>query len=539
MTARRRHFRALHSALFIASVACVGAPGARAQTPAPAWTGITYLSGTSVYLEVGTKDGVRVGTRFEVLRAGSVIATIAAEYVSSSRTACTAPNPAVALAIGDSVRYSPVAPAPSSASAAATTQGTAGAHSRTSTPPPIRGRLGIRYLVLDPGGDVGSVLTQPAFDLRLDGQHLGNTPIGIVVDVRAQRSMFGTPAGGGASTAPTSRTRVYQAALLVNSPGSPRRLTVGRQFATALSTMGIFDGIAFDVDHPRTSYGALAGIEPDASSLGFSTTTREYGAYLQFHNRPAVSPMWTMTLGGVGSYQQGEIDREFAYLRTTYNSRHFSLFAAQELDINRGWKSAREGGSIATPTSTFAIATVSLSDALSLYGGMDNRRNVRLYRDYQNPEITFDDSFRQGVWGGTSLNLFRHLRMSADVRTSSGGTAGDATSYTGSLSVSRITRLQGALHARATRFTGLVSDGRLQSVSAEIHPFGPLRIEFTAGTRTTSHPLDATNATRMDWTGIDADIGISRSLYVMFSTSRETGALDHTHLTYASLSYRF
>ncbi len=544
MIVRTRHFGALFAALLIAgSAGTAHRAGAQAQgqpqAQATAWTAITYLSGESVYLEVGTRDGVRVGSKFEVVRAGTVIANLVAEYVSSTRTACKGADPTVVLAVGDSVRYAPVAPDPTPTNAAGTTgQPGAGARLRSPTPPPIRGRFGIRYLVMDPGVGFGNIMTQPAFDVRLDGQHIGNSPLGLVVDVRAQRSIFAAPAGT-TTTQPTSLTRVYQAAVIVNSPGSPVRLTVGRQFASALATMGIFDGVALDVDHARTSYGALFGAEPDPYSLGFSSTTREYGAYVQFHNRPAVTPMWSFTLGGVGAYNQGAIDREFAYLRATYNSRRFSLYAAQEIDINRGWKNTLEGGAVATPTSTFVIAQVTVTDALSLNAGVDNRRNVRLYRDYQNPEITFDDSFREGMWGGASLSLLRRIRMSADVRTSSGGAAGAATSYTGSLSISRITRLQGALHLRATSFTGQVSQGSLQSASAELHPFTAVRIEFTTGVRFTSHPLDGSTATRMNWTGIDADISLTRSLYLMFSTSRERGALDHTSLSYASLSYRF
>ena len=47
-----------------------------AQDPAFAWTRVTYLSGNSVYVDAGTRDGVREGSRLEVVRGGVVVADL-------------------------------------------------------------------------------------------------------------------------------------------------------------------------------------------------------------------------------------------------------------------------------------------------------------------------------------------------------------------------------------------------------------------------------------------------------------------------------
>ena len=527
------------TAAAIAALAPAGGPGLGAQAAAPAvtWTHVTYLSGASVYLEVGTRDGVREGTHLEVVRGGAVIAELVAAFVSSTRTSCTVSRSTASVAVGDSVRFTGAPPPKDAAIATGGALSDSGRPRASSVPSRLRGRFGVRYLTVDPGAGAGSALAQPAFDVRLDGQHLCSTPMGLVVDVRAQRSMFSTPSGG-LAPATTNLTRVYQAAVQWNTIGSPAHLTLGRQFATALSTIGIFDGAALDVDHSRVSYGALAGVEPEPMQLGFSSAVREYGTYLQTHNAPGESRLWSITLGGVGSYDLGQIDREFGYLRATYTDSHLSVFAAQELDINRGWKKVQDGSST-TPTSTFAIVQLTVTDWLSFNGGVDNRRSVRLYRDYINPETTFDDTFRQGEWGGASLSFLGRVRISADARTSAGGPAGTADSYTGSASVTRLTPLQLGVHARDTRFTGLLSSGELRSASVEMNPWGLLRVEFTGGVRDSSNPLDGTPSDHLTWTGIDADIGIGSSVYLMVSTSRESGALSHNLQSYAALSYRF
>jgi hypothetical protein len=527
MTARR----------VLALVLVTGSPGIVAAQSRPtagvsySWTTVTYLSGAMVYLAAGSKQGVREGAKLEVLRAGEVIAELSAAFTSSNQSSCTIVRSTGTVVIGDSVRYV----------AAVDSLPGVGEHAVGATPTvrrssavrhPLRGRVGLRYLVVETGA--GTTLTQPAFDLRLDGQRLGGTGLGVAVDVRAQRSSY----SGASTPSPTSLNRVYQMAMLWNRPGGGPRVSVGRQFAGALSTIGIFDGVALDFDRTRWTYGMLVGAQPEVVTFGLSTATREYGAYVQRHNAPGTLTPWSVTVGAIGSYTNGQIDREFGYLRTTYNSRRVSIFAAQEIDANRGWKRAVEG-SAATFTSTFVTAQVAASEGVNLYGGFDNRRSVRLYRDYVNPEIAFDDAFREGVWGGTSLNLLRRVRLTADARSSSGGIEGSATSYTGSLALSRLTPLHVGLRARTTQYSGQQSTGSLSSASLEIAPVPAIRLEVSAGVRNTSYPLSGAPATRLTWTGVDADIGIGRKLYLMLSTYRESGAPDRTIQSYLALSYRF
>jgi hypothetical protein len=480
-----------------------------------------------VYLDAGTKHGLKIGTHLEVTRGSTFVAELVVEYVSSTRASCRVARSTLPIAVGDSARYEAAATVESQMIAATVP---AGRTTRRSTVRPVRGRLGFRYLRADPGLGPASVVVRPAFDVRADGHRMNGTPLGITLDVRAYRDRH--------ALSDANVTRVYQAAVEVSPPRGGTRLAFGRQFSTALTPIGIFDGVAIDVDRSRWSVGALGGSQPEPVRFGLSGDIREYGAYVQMHNERNTAPSWSATLGAIGSYAHGEIDREFAYLQSTFTAPRLSLYAAQELDVNRGWKNDAEASSV-VPTSTFAMMRVSLTSDFQLNVGYDSRRNVRLYRDFLTPEIEFDDSFRRGAWGGASLTALGHVRLSADARRSSGGSAGASESYTGLLSVYRLTPLQLGVRGRMTSFTGSLSRGALASAAVEVTPFGSLHVEGTTGLRRDQTPTDSTTSPGVRWNEVSADIGIGRSVYILVSGYRESGPGIRSSQAYVALSYRF
>lgn len=498
----------------------------------PTWTRITYISGTTIYLEVGSKQGLTDRSMLDVVRGGVVIARLQVTALSSARAAAEAvPQPAE-LAIGDSVRFvAVVAAAPTAAT------GTRRASSAYNANGRMRGRVGLRYLVIAPDGDVAGGLTQPAYDLRLDGTRLAGTGFGVTADVRAQRTQYAATSTS-LARAPVNATRVYQAALSWSALRSGLRITAGRQLAGALSSVGLFDGLAVDFDRRLWGTGLFGGSQPDVQTFGTSSLIREYGAYAQFHAPNTHRTTASLTLGGVGSYVQKEIDREYAFARFTTNSPYLSVYATQELDFNRGWKLDAEHRAT-TPTSSFVTVQVTPTRAITLYGGFDNRRSVRLYRDYINPEISFDDAFREGTWEGLSLSAPRYARLSVDRRDSRGGTGGEANSTTVMASLSGMSRLHLGLRARGTDFHGATSSGQLASGALEINPWGFLRLEGNGGARRTTIVGSTLAPTKLTWWGVDADIGIGRSLYILLSTYREKEADRGSLQTYASISWRF
>ena len=510
-----------------------GAQARSADSTRLAWTTVTYLTGNSVYLDAGSRAGLIEGARVEVVRAGLVIAELSVAYISSNRSSCTIVRSTETPVIGDSARFTAVVPRATVAVAPGATSGTPGASLARSNGS-LRGRVGTRYFQTRYVSDVSSSVTQPALDARLDGQRLGGSPLGLTVDIRANRTRRATTSGESRA----GDTRVYQAAVHLDGTMGPGRITLGRQFATALSPVGLFDGIAADYTWRHTGAGLFAGSQPDASTFGFSSEIREYGAWFRLHNAPGEAGVWSLTTGAIGSYARDAVNREFFYAQGLFVNRVVSLYASQEVDYNRGWKAAAES-TTTMPTATFATARVALGPALSVHAGYDNRRSIRLYRDFLSPEVEFDDSFRQGRWAGAQLSLAGHLLAGFDARTSSGGSSGTSDSWTASAGLTRLTPLGAGVRLRATRYSGALLEGDLRSASFEIQPGGRFRLDVNGGTRRDVRSLVGVEPTTLRWLGADFDVGIGRSVYLTLSTYREQGPDGRMIQSYGSLSYRF
>ena len=409
----------------------------------------------------------------------------------------------------------------------------------------IRGRVGVSYQLVAGRDAAAGKISQPALELRVDGYNVGGSPFSFAIDTRGRQTYNTLPDG---STATDQAMRVYQAAVGWNDAGSGAHITLGRQFVSALSSVSLFDGATAELVKRRWSFGAFGGTQPDIATMGFSDQIREYGGYVQIHQAqtnvlgPDYSRRWSITTGGIGSYDGGQLNREFLFVQAFYSDRHFTLFATQELDYNRGWKRELGNPTIA-PTSTFATVQWQLVDQVSFYGGFDNRRNVVLYRDYVSPETSFDDSYREGMWAGISLSPMRALRVGGDARLSAGGPYGDANSYTGWLATNFA--LQGTLRVRATKYTSQTTDGWLYAGAVGLTPVWRLRLELNGGLRQEHDPrIAATDSTAVPqtmirWFGLDADVGLSRAWYLLLSATRTEGGLESNDQVYASLSYRF
>lgn len=485
---------------------------------------ITYLAGGLAYLDAGRDDGLREGQRLQVQRQNDTVAVLTVTYLASRRAACTIVSGAERLAVGDSVTFTRAVPVVVRADTAA-----AAGSLRSRRNHGLHGRLGLRYLVVSP--PEGSSFTQPALDLRLDATEIGGTPLGIVADVRARRNYRRLADG---SSTVEARNAVYQAALLVR-PGGPARFTIGRQYLPSVSSVTLFDGALVEYQRTRFGAGVFAGAEPDPARMGIGDT-RDYGGFVQVRSVPRQRVRWAVAGGAVGSYVDGTVNREFGFLQASIAGPRFTLFAAQEFDANRGWK-AEAGEPGVTFTSTFASVALRPAEWLDLHGGVDSRRNVRLYRDFESPEVVFDDSFRRGVWGGISMTPASRIRLGLDGRMAF---AVDSTtrlqSGTGWVSVDRISRLGLALRSRHTRYGSVGRRGWLQTFGLGFRPAFWIGLEGRGGLRRETLRNEASDAS---WFGADIDLTLGRRVYLFLSGTRETGGLAAGDQILGSLSWRF
>lgn len=545
----RAHFRVV---VIILAALSFGVRDGAAQSIPDSLTGrtiVTYVTGQSVYIGAGHLDGVWIGSRVMILRAGAPVAEIRVRYLSSHAASCELVAGSSPVQPSDSVRFSlePKAAAPrdSATKVVAATKPRPTHNTGWARSAGIRGRVGMSYLVISPRDSGQGHITQPAADLRVEGYNVGGSSLSFVVDARTRRT-YADPAAGESSV--DAGTRVYQASLSWSDVSSGARVTLGRQYSNALSPVSLYDGATIEVDKRRWAGGVFGGTQPGYTSLELSGEIREFGGYVQLHQAQqppgelSIFRRWSLTMGGIGSYDHSTLNREFMFAQVQYSDRRLFLFATQEVDYNRGWKRDL-GESVLSPTSTFATAQLQLTDEVSVHTGFDNRRNVRLYRDFISPETAFDDSFREGYWGGVSVMALHHLRLGLDARQSSGGSSGSANSYTGMAGFERILPLEGSVRFRATRYTSARAEGWLYSSAIGITPAWRLHLELNGGVRDERYPggrLPAGNpSANVRWLGVDADVGLARSWYLLLSGSRTTGGGEGNDQLYATLSYRF
>jgi hypothetical protein len=521
-------------ALIGVGVATPVSAAAGQQPAAPRWAHITYLTAASAYIDAGRAEGLRDSSRVMVVRGDSTVAVLPVTFLATHRAACDLSGIAATLVVGDSVRFTPAAAAPDSAApvaarSAPTAQLPWDQRSRSA----LRGRLGLYFLLVRPGDGSGAQIAQPSGAVRMLGGGLGGTGLGIAVDVRSSRLLQTRADGLGAGS--QAQTRVYQAALNWQTPGSPLRFIAGRQYAPGIAPVGLVDGVSAQLDHSGWSGGVFAGSEPEPLDLGFSATIRQLGGYVQRHSPIGSTTNWGLSAGLSGSYLRSGTNREFLYLQGNYATRRVSFFAAQEVDYYRPWR--RVGGESAiSPTSTFATFQLHVSEAISVSTGVDSRRSVRLYRDVVSPETTFDDAFRRGAWAGLSARAGR-FQAGLDARRSGGGSVGAAGSTTLSFGADRVTPLGLSLRSRSTRYTSVGRSGWLQAFTVGIEPGGRGSLQLGGGFRS---ERDATNSTTTArWMSVDGDVALAGAWLMVLSAYRERGGTAAYDLLYAGLSLRF
>lgn len=540
--------RAQFLSLFVMLAACVTAAAqiAHAQTAAPASSGVdaparqasvTYVTQSLVYIDAGTRSGLAIGDVLEVLRGDQVITRLEVLEASSHKAACRRQQGEAKIEVGDVVSFR--------AARAQEPGGSEGEVARASGPETehrefsrrlrdlgLSGRVGVRYM-MSYQPDTDYLYHRPGLDLRLRGKDIADSRIDADVDVRAYRSYRDT--GRGSST--DSANRVYRANVAWSPEVVPMRLVLGRQFSPSLANLSLFDGALAEYNAPRFTVGALGGTQPDSGNYGLSTDVHQYGTWAELHNAVGAERRWAGTLGLIGSYDGSKVNRELIYLQGRYDEKRASLFLAQEVDINRSWK--RDSGNNAlSVTSTHAHGRYRITDALTLSAGVDNRRDVQLYRDYVSPETDFDDEFRSGYWVRIDGRV-RWFRAGGDVRLSRSGDSGDANAYSAHIGAVNLTRLHLDLRSRTTRYDGDAADGWLQSFTARLPVGQRVGLALLAGLRDQTSKTANGSDTRVGWYGIDVDVALGHHWLYLLSLEKTEGDDVGAFQLYSGLSYRF
>jgi hypothetical protein len=393
----------------------------------------------------------------------------------------------------------------------------------------------VRFLRVTDGMIAGTGFSQPALSLRVDANGAAGGLLDLAVDTRARKTFRSTATGPGEQD---NQTRVYRLMGAIHDKQSRHVLSVGRQFSSAVSSISVFDGVLAGLDREHVSFGVFSGSQPEPVNYGYDRTIREHGTYLQFHNRPGAERRWSVTTGLVGSYQEGEINREFAYFQLLANGRRGSIYLTQELDYNRDWKIVA-GENPYSLTSSYVNIGYRIGNGFSLRAGHDDRRNVRLYRDLITPETEFDDSFRTGTWIGFTQRVKKRFRFGLDAKQTDGENTEPSDTYTLTLGASRITSKNLSLSYRGTRYENEFSEGNLHSLNVSMSIARWARMAVTGGLREDLDLIDPLLDDEVFWYGLEFDFNIGRQWFLQVSSERTDGGFEETSQSYLGMTFRF
>jgi len=498
---------------------------------------ISHFDESSVYLDAGKNRGLHGGERLRVVRDGAFIAIIqVTDVTKGNATATVIDNPGL-LEPGDFIRT----PTAADVDLVSSLEPLTPEPRKIKKPRPsrrdriVRGRVGVRYLQVKDEMVADSGFSQPALSLRVDVNGAGGGRLDLAVDTRVRRTYRPTTVG---PTTQDNQTRVYRLTAAIHDHRSRHVLVAGRQFSSAASNISVFDGVLAALNRKHLSVGVFSGTQPEPIDYGYDNTIREHGAYLQFHNQPEAKRRWSVTSGLIGSYQAGQINREFAYFQLLANGRRGSIYLTQELDYNRDWKLVA-GEDPYSLTSSYINIGYRIGKGFSLRVGHDDRRNVRLYRDLITPETEFDDSFRTGTWIGFTQRIRKRYSFGLDSKRTDGENTEPADTYTLTLGAGRITSKNLSLRYRGTHYENEFAAGNLHALNVSMSLAHWVQMALYGGLRDDTNLLDPLLDNEVLWYGLGLDFNVGRQWFIQVSSERTDGRFQMTSQSYLGMTFRF
>jgi len=154
------------------------------------------------------------------------------------------------------------------------------------------------------------------------------------------------------------------------------------------------------------------------------------------------------------------------------------------------------------------------------------------------PLVVFDQTNRQGTWGGASFRIGRHVDLGVEARQADGGVPGPANSYTLNIGAQGFTRASFGVRLRGTHFSNLQSKGELYALSTGVTVYPGVSFEF-AGGRLDELNVDPAIDRHLTWYGLDMDVAIGHHWYFLLSLERDKGTFENQDQVYTSVMYRF
>jgi hypothetical protein len=143
------------------------------------------------------------------------------------------------------------------------------------------------------------------------------------------------------------------------------------------------------------------------------------------------------------------------------------------------------------------------------------------------------------VWGGASVGFARRYRAGASARSSTGGSSGDALTYTMTASANHLTGAEADLRWRSTHYENDSNQGWLHAVGAGFGVGARWRFDLFGGLRDEESKIFNASDTQTTWFGADMDVDVGKGLYLSLTGEHNSGGEEEYNQVYTSLSWRF
>lgn len=140
------------------------------------------------------------------------------------------------------------------------------------------------------------------------------------------------------------QNRFYEMAFGYEKPNAHWQYRIGRIASNPFIGMGYLDGgIVQFRGHSDFRVGAFFGFKPDLTQLRPRLSHPKGGLFLGWASSLSGRGRYTLTASATGEYREGQIHREYLYLQSILSlPGRVTVYQSAELDINRGWRRARE-----------------------------------------------------------------------------------------------------------------------------------------------------------------------------------------------------
>ncbi len=365
---------------------------------------VGYVSGTSVYIDIGWSDGVAEGDTVLVKRGDLPVGIMIVVSTASKASSCRPLFPVTEIKRGDGVlSKSKTIPEAEGEEKPTESVETAPAPRRITE---LRGRASLGSLLSEDLTSSGLGFSQPAMNMRVTLDNIAGQPLSL--NVRHRSRYYGRESFGDRWAHQT-----YELAVIYGEEGIPCRVEIGRLNPSAPRGLGYIDGALVEYIRGRDfRVGAAGGLRPDIFDASLNGNEQIYGIFADYHKRLSGRARASLAGSLSGSYNNGLVDREFLFLESDYSSGdRFSTANSVEVDLNRNWKSAA-GNPTVELTSIFLTTRYRALDGLSMNLSYDTRKRNRGIDDISVPDSLFDDSFRQGLHAGVSWAPLRRIDVS-------------------------------------------------------------------------------------------------------------------------------